>query len=224
MRARWVRIRSGWMNDLLSALGDLPPGLLLLTLGLGAAMENVVPPLPADTVVLLGAFLAARGLASPWTVFLVTWGGNVASALLVYWVARRRGLAFFRQGWGRWILSGRQIAWLRRFHARWGAPAIFLSRFLPGVRAVVPVFAGVARQSPLSVFIPLSLASGIWYGALVMAGTVAGRNLDAILATLDGVNRTLLLVALGLVVVAGFAWFRSRKPRRRRRDTADNDA
>jgi membrane protein DedA with SNARE-associated domain len=212
------------MNDLLSALGDLPPGLLLLTLGLGAALENVVPPLPADTVVLLGAFLAARGIASPWAVFLVTWGGNVASALLVYWVARRRGLAFFRRGWGRWLLSRRQIAWLRRFHSRWGAPAIFLSRFLPGVRAVVPVFAGVARQSPLSVFIPLSVASGIWYGALVMAGTLAGRNLDAILATLAGVNRTLLLVALVLAGVAGFAWFRSRKPGRRRRGRADKDA
>jgi len=210
------------MNALLSALGDLPPGLLLLILGAGAALENVVPPLPADTVVLLGAFLAARGIASPWMVFLVTWGGNVASALLVYWVARRRGLAFFRLGWGRWLLSGRQIAWLRRFHARWGAPAIFLSRFLPGVRAVVPLFAGVARQSPVSVFIPLAVASGIWYGALVMAGTLAGRNLDAILATLDGVNRTLLILALALAGLAGFAWFRSRKPRRRRRGGVDH--
>lgn len=199
------------MTDLLSALARLPYWLLLLILGLGSALENVVPPLPADTVVLLGAFLAARAVAGAWVVFLVTWGANVLSAFLVYLVARRKGLAFFRQGWGRYLLNRRQIAWLRGFHARWGIPAIFFSRFLPGVRAVVPVFAGVARQPFWSVAIPLATASAVWYGGLVVAGTLAGRNIDAILSALGRVNRVLLLVALGLALLAGWAWLRSRR-------------
>lgn len=204
------------MSDLLSALAALPPWLLLILLGAGSALENIVPPLPADTVVLLGAFLAARGVASPWTVFLVTWGANVASAFLVYGIARRKGMAFFRRGWGRILLNRRQIAWLRGFHAKWGVPAIFFSRFLPGVRAVVPVFAGVARQPFRSVAIPLATASAVWYGALVVAGTMAGRNLEVILAALQDINRILLFVALALAGLAGWAWLRSRRLRKGR--------
>lgn len=204
------------MADLLAALARLPYWLLLLILGAGAALENVVPPLPADTVVLLGAFLAAQGVAGAWVVFLVTWGANVASAFLVYLVARRKGLAFFRQGWGRFLLNRRQIAWLRGFHARWGVPAIFFSRFLPGVRAVVPVFAGVARQPFWSVALPLAGASAVWYGGLVVAGTLAGRNLQAILAALADVNRVLLWLAVALALLAGWGWFRSRQGRKTR--------
>jgi len=92
-------------------------------------------------------------------------------------------------------------------------PAIFFSRFLPGVRAVVPVFAGVARQPFWSVAIPLATASAVWYGGLVMAGTLAGRNIESIVATLGNVNRALLWVAVALVALAGWGWLRSRRRR-----------
>ena len=79
------------MERVLAFFLGLPPLLLYLVLGVGAALENVVPPIPADTFVLLGGFLAARGGPDPWLVFLATWGGNVGSALLVYRLARRHG-------------------------------------------------------------------------------------------------------------------------------------
>ena len=37
---------------------NLPPALIYIAIGVGAAVENIVPPVPADTFVLLGAFLA----------------------------------------------------------------------------------------------------------------------------------------------------------------------
>jgi len=69
----------------------------------------------------------------------------------------------------------------------------------------------VTRQPFIPVALPLALASAIWYGLLTWAGTVAGRNLDAILAWIAGVNRTFLAVALGLAVLVGFWWYRSRR-------------
>ena len=79
----------------------LPPGLIYLVIGVGAAVENVVPPIPADTFVLLGAFLAESGRASPWLVFLFTWVCNVVSAVMVYRLARRYGTGFFTTRAGR---------------------------------------------------------------------------------------------------------------------------
>ena len=78
-------------SAILDYLVSLPPVLIYLIIGAGAAVENIVPPVPADTFVLLGAFVAAKGNASPLLVFLVTWGANVLSALLVFALARRYG-------------------------------------------------------------------------------------------------------------------------------------
>ena len=47
------------MDGLLVWLRDVPPFLMYAVLAVGAAIENVVPLIPADTFVLLGGFFAA---------------------------------------------------------------------------------------------------------------------------------------------------------------------
>lgn len=197
----------------LQLLLGLPEPVLYLLLAAGAAIENIVPPVPADTFVVLGSFLAGLGSASAWGVAAVTWAGNVASAMFVYGLGYRYGLAFFERGWGRALLHPGQLERLAGFYARWGLLAIFGSRFLPGIRAVVPVFAGVARQPVLPVLLPLSIASAIWYGGLVWIGIQAARNLDRMLALFGGANRILLGIALAVGVVVVALWWRTRHTR-----------
>lgn len=199
------------LGEILSELALLPPFLVYTILGVGAALENVVPPVPADTFVVLGGLLSSQGSIEARWIFLATWGANVASALAVYGVGYRYGASFFQRDLGRWLLRPKQLERLHEFYGRWGHLAIFLTRFLPGFRAIVPVFAGVTRQPFIPVALPLALASAIWYGLLTWAGTVAGRNLEAILAWIAGLNRTFLAVALGLFVLVGFWWYRSRR-------------
>lgn len=186
---------------------------MYLVIGVGAAVENVIPPIPADTFVLIGAFLAAAGRASPWIVFLVTWLCNVASALGVYSVARHYGATFFDTRAGRMLLNRRQMDQIGTFYDRWGSAAVFGSRFLPAFRAMVPVFAGVTGVRFWRVAIPLAVASGLWYGALVYLGAAAGRNWEAIMATFQQASSILLLIAAVLVVTFVAWWWRTRAPR-----------
>lgn len=194
----------------LHALAALPSALIYLVLGAGAAVENIAPPVPADTFVLAGALLAARGAANPWTVFLVTWLPNVASAVGVYLIARRYGRRFFKMPIARWLLREHQLERIGGFYRRWGVPAIFFSRFLPAWRAMVPVFAGVSRMRARSVIPPVVIASGLWYGMLVYIGALAGRNLGTILHLFDSINRILVLLAIVLLAGLGAWWWRTR--------------
>ena len=188
----------------------VPEWLVYLLLGLGAAVENVVPAVPADTFVLLGGFLAGLDDLSATWVFLATWLLNVASALAMYQVGHSHGRGFFRQGWGRRVLNDHQMSRMTLFYQRWGTPAIFFTRFLPGLRAVVPVFAGVTHQRFWSVAPPILVASGIWYGALVWAGALAGRNLPAVRSAFSSVNGVLMAVAAVIILAAGVWWWRTR--------------
>ncbi len=192
-------------------MADLPPIFIYVFIGVGAAVENIIPPIPADTFVLLGAFLAAAGRASVWLVFLCTWVPNVASALMVYALAHRYGQGFFQRPAGHWLLHPKQLEQINRFYQRWGTAAIFLSRFLPAFRAMVPVFAGVTHVSIWKVAPPLALASALWYGALVYLGSLAGRNFDAILELFGRASSVLLVTAAALVAAFLIWWWRSRE-------------
>ena len=199
------------MNAILSFLGAQGPFLLYLLLGAGSALENLFPPIPADTFVLLGALLAASGRADAWTVFFVTWLANTTAALLVYWTGYRFGRPFFQVGLGRYLLNPAQLRRLGTFYQRWGLPAIFFARFLPGLRAMVPVFAGVTHQPFRVVAFPVLVASGLWYGGLVWLGATAGKNLPAVGQWLAGANRLLLALALVVLVAVALWWFRTRR-------------
>lgn len=176
----------------------------------GAALENIVPPVPADTFVLLGAFLAERGRADLLAVFLATWGANVASATIVYALARKWGRSFFQHGAGRFLLRPHQLDQIARFYDRFGVVAILFSRFLPAFRAMVPVFAGVTRVPAPRVIPPMAIASAAWYGMLVWIGSQASRNWRVIVTLFGSISGWLAVVAGVLVVAVVLWWWRSR--------------
>lgn len=199
------------MDQILDFLSNAPPLLIYVVLGIGAAVENIVPVIPADTFVLIGGFVAARGRASAMTVFLVTWSANVSSALAVFAAGYRYGSAFFQTRLGRYLLAPQQLETVRRFYHRWGSAALFYTRFLPGLRAVAPVFAGLTHQKPWLVATLLLVASAIWYGGLTWAGVLAGRNLDRILILQSRVNTLLAGVAVLVILLVAWWWIRSRR-------------
>ena len=193
------------MSELLRTLEALPPGLLYAVIGVLAAIESVFPPMPADTAVALGAFLAGRGTLNGWAVFGVTWVSNVASAAAVYWMGRRYGREFFRGRIGRKLLPEPVLAHIAAQYHRHGTYGIFLSRLLPVWRSVVAPFAGVAGLSAPRTLIPLALASGLWYGALTLLVTTLGTNFATVAAALARVNRVLGAAAVAAVIF-GAVW------------------
>lgn len=198
------------MSHLLETLQALPPTPLYLVIGLLAAIENIFPPVPADTAVALGAFLAGRGVLDPWVVFGITWVGNVGSAALVYTVGRRYGRAFFTGRLGRRLLSERALQHIEEAYAKHGSYGILVSRLLPVWRAVVPPFAGVVGVPAGRALGSMALASAAYYGALTFLVFKLGTNLELVTHAVARVNLILGIVAAGLIVVA-VAWFIRRR-------------
>jgi membrane protein DedA with SNARE-associated domain len=195
--------------DALASLPLLPTYLLLMAL---SALENVFPPVPADTAVALGAFLARRGEVSVVPLVALCWLANVGSAAATYVVARRHGRGFFREGWGARLMSPRLLAAVEEAYVRWGTAGIFLSRFLPGLRAAVMPFAGVAGLRPWRALLPAAAASALWYAFLGYAGYTLAAEWQAVKSLIAGTNRVLGVLALAAVALAAlWLWRRSRR-------------
>jgi membrane protein DedA with SNARE-associated domain len=203
------------MSGLVQWLSGVPLGALYLLMALFAAVENVFPPVPADTVVALGSWLAARGQGSPLWAFLATWIGNVAGASAMYFVGRRHGSAWMRRRFPS-LADERGERRLRELHGKYGTLSLLLSRFIPGVRALVPPFAGALRLPASSSLAAIAIAAGVWYGLVSYLAFRAGADWNALMATiaLDG-----RIIALGAVVVVGIGalvwWLRQRRRRDR---------
>lgn len=186
------------IDSILAWLGELPLGTLYVAMGFTSAIENIFPPFPADAVVAFGSFLAARGKASPYTTFMVVWVGNMLGAALMYLVGRRYGATAFTARLEK--LGGKNAeARLREMYSRYGIPALFVSRFLPGVRALVPPFAGALRLPPLAVAAAVALASGVWFAFITFIAYQAGEDWDVLYATI--VHSSKIAAAIGFVVV-----------------------
>ena len=125
--------------DWVTQLPELAVYIVLMAL---SALENIFPPVPADVAVVLGGFLAQRGLTSAPVLGVACWLANTTSAAAMYFYARRRGPRFFESGWRRKLMPPEAIAAIQTAYERHGVLGIFLSRFLPGVRAAVTPFAG----------------------------------------------------------------------------------
>lgn len=203
------------LQGILGWLTSLPPILLYLALAVTAALENVFPPFPADTIVAFGAFLAAHGEASLTGAFLATWLGNVGGALFMLWVGRRFGTAQLQRRFP--SLGARdstRAERLERLYARYGVPALFVSRFIPGARALVPPLAGAMHIAVFPVALAIVIASGVWYGAIAWLAYHLGTRWDDLSAYVGSLGRWSAVGALAIVAVVLIVVYVRRKRRR----------
>ena len=173
-------------------------GLLLLFLC--AYLEYVFPPFPGDALTLFGAVLAARFGWNPVAVFLAVLAGSGAGGMTDYAVGRWLGPRARRPA----------IDTLVTRFRRHGEAYLVLNRFLPGVRALFFVAAGMARLRPWRVLAFGLLSAAVWNALVFGAGWAAGANLDRIEALFAAYTKVAWIV-IGLVVVALLVgWLRQR--------------
>lgn len=201
------------VESVINWLSGLPIGPLYIAIGVISAIENVFPPFPADAVVAFGSFIAARGRASPYNTFLVAWLGNLAGASLMYYFGRRYGSTAFMSRLERWAGKGAEQR-LIKLYGKYGLPALFLSRFLPAVRALVPPFAGAMRLPPVPVAIAISTASGIWFAFITFVAYRAGENWEVLYGTIVHSSKIIGASAVALVVIVAVVIYLKRRGKR----------
>lgn len=169
------------MTDLLTQVSawivSIPLWELYLLLGVVAFIEGIFPPVPADVVVALGSFLAARRGANFYATSSSIVIGSVAGAMVIYAVARRYGAAWLHAKLKKAGVDNLEQR-LEVMYSRYGLTALFVSRFLPGLRAVTPPMAGATRIPPLRTALVFLTASAIWYGAIAGIAFRVGDDWD----------------------------------------------
>jgi membrane protein DedA with SNARE-associated domain len=202
------------LQSLAGWLGDLPLGSLYATIAVLSAFENFFPPFPSDAVIAFGSFLADRAHGSAFTVFFLGWFGNVAGACITYTLGRRFGSKAFLRRLEKYAGPDVETR-IKQLHKRYGLAGLFVSRFLPGVRAIVPPFAGAMKLPAFKVLLSVASASAVWFALITFLSFRAGDNWDAVEHYLVRSGKVAGGIAIGIVVlVLGIWYIRHRSARR----------
>jgi membrane protein DedA with SNARE-associated domain len=191
----------------------IPPLLIYTVLFLSCILESFFPPWPTDLIVLYAGFLAGRGQLERTAVLVSAILGTQIGVMAIFWLARRWGAALLGGRLGR-MLAADRLGQLERGFARYGVPAVAVSRFFPGVRALVMPAAGLARFSAWKVLWWAGLSVVVWNTLVVGLGVFAGTHLDWAKNVLVGYNAIALgVVAVGLLAGGVVLVYRARARR-----------
>lgn len=201
----------GAIQDYLTGIEPSFFGYALLALG--ALAEYVFPPFPGDVVVVSGAVLAGTAGWSPILVILVTLVGSLLGMVLDQafgsWV--RAHDAGWRQRHALWARIGRGLDRLLPLYRRHPKTLLVLNRFMPSVRALIFVAAGMERSPRLQVIGLGGLSALLWLLLLFLIGYLVGRDFEELSRWVERWS-----LAAGIVLALALAWWLWRQfhPRR----------
>jgi membrane protein DedA with SNARE-associated domain len=199
------------MSGLIAWLTGLPLAVLYPIMAIAAAIENVFPPIPADSIVALGSWLAARGEGSVMGAFLATWIGNVGGAAAMYYVGRRHGAGWMLRRFPR-LGDERNEKRLETMYGKYGVVALVVSRLIPGVRALVPPCAGALKVPPLTAIGAMAIASAVWYGIISYVAFNADAEFSQLMRVVKDSGAIVAIVSVSLLAaVLLFLFIRRRR-------------
>ena len=198
-------------DGFLAYLNTQPPGWIYFFLFLGAFMENVVPVIPGDTLIVFGAYLAGMGVIEVWPAYGVMWVGSSVGCFLVYWIAYIKGRDFFLRLEARYFDESK-IAAAETWFSTYGVRIVIFNRFLPTVRAFVGIVCGIIRMNPVKMAIYVAVATTLWNSLLVYFGLMVGENWQLVITVLQTYNKVVITLALlGAGVYHGLKYLKKRR-------------
>jgi membrane protein DedA with SNARE-associated domain len=187
----------------LTHLADTFVGLGLTGIFIGMVLESAAVPIPSEIILPFAGYLVFLGRTSWVAAGLTALAGGTLGAVVSYAVAYWGGRAIL----GRWIRPHeleRAEAWFRRY----GDPAVFFGRLIPGVRTFISLPAGYAKM-PFGRFVAYSVLGALpWTVIFMYLGFAGGQHWQQV------VHYDKLVYVIGAVIAVGWlVWFWGRRRR-----------
>ena len=168
---------------------------------IGMALGNIGAPIGSEIVLPVAGGLVATGhLSSLWLTILTAVAGELAGGTVGYIVGRFGGRPLV-DNYGKYVhLTHENLNRVHAFFEKYGNFAIFICRFVPVIRGIVSIPAGLAEMDLAPFYFWYFLGSLGFCGGLILAGQAFGGHMDDILPLLH--KSGLIVLALAVVAIA----------------------
>lgn len=179
------------------------------------ALENVFPPIPSEVILTFAGFITTITPLKVWGVIIAATLGSVLGAIILYSLGRLlhvdRLEAFLAGRAGQALrLKREDVRLAEQWFHRYGHPTVFFCRFVPIVRSLISVPAGMAGMKVTVFLVLTTVGTSIWNLVLVYLGRAAGQAWERIAGYFDTYSTIALILLIILAVVAAVLFIKKR--------------
>ncbi|WP_445491068.1 DedA family protein [Niallia sp. 03133] len=196
-----------WITNTMEEFGYL--GIFLLI-----TLENIFPPIPSEVILTFGGFMTTYTNLTIFGVVAISTIGSVFGAVVLYWIGTLLDMNRVEKivdRWGHIIrLSKEDLHKANNWFSKFGNWTVFFCRFIPLIRSLISLPAGMARMN-FSIFLLLTtLGTLIWNFILIKIGAMVGGSWENIVQYMDVYSNAVYGIIAVAVIIAICLFIRKR--------------
>ncbi|MDP3765531.1 MAG: DedA family protein [Nanoarchaeota archaeon] len=173
------------------------------------ALESMIAPVPSEVVMPFAGYLVLQGRFDFWIAVLISGLGSITGSLVSYYIGVYGGRPFILK-FGKYILLEEEhLIWTERWFKRQGEKTIFISRFIPVVRHLISIPAGIAKMPVHKFAVYTFVGATIWNFILLYAGFKLGEHWNKIHEFSKELD--IIFVIVVVLFLAYFIWKHHKK-------------
>lgn len=177
-------------------------------------LESMIAPVPSEAVMPFVGFLVADGRWHLGLAIFATSLGSLCGSLLSYWMGYYGGKPLVLKVGKYLLLNPRDLEWTERyFNRKQGLITVFIARFIPVVRHLISIPAGMGRMPLLPFTLVSTVGATLWNGFLLYCGMQLRNRWTLVQHYSHQIDIVIVVLAAALVL-----WFFSVRWRRRQAD------
>ena len=183
------------ITNFINATGYLSVFLLMTA-------ESMIFPIPSEAIMPFAGFLIASGDFTFLGVIFFSTLGSLTGSLLSYYIGQYGGRPLIAK-WGKYfLLNEDDLIKTENFFKHQGELTIFISRFIPIVRHLISLPAGLAKMNLWKFCLYTVIGAGLWNSFLAAVGFYLKNNWNRIMAYSEIID--MLMLALIIIAIVYF--------------------
>ena len=179
------------------------------------AIENIFPPIPSEVILTFGGYMTTYTKLNVPLVILFSTLGSLVGAIALYYIGKilnkERLIKIVNGKIGKVLcLKKDDIEKADKWFDNKGEKCVFFCRFVPIVRSLISIPAGMSEMNLPKFLIYTTIGSLIWNSVLVILGSVVGENWTSIVNIFDTYSN-IALILLIFLFIAFVIWFYQKK-------------
>lgn len=167
------------------------PGITVLM-----ALESMIVPLPSELVMPFAGFLSVEGKMNFGLVVLFSSLGSLIGSLISYYIGYYGGNKVVLKFGKYLLLDIVDLEKTEKWFQKKGEITIFISRFIPVVRHLISIPAGIGKMNLKKFCLYTILGASIWNAILTFCGYILGQNWNRLRHYSEYVSITVAILLL----------------------------
>lgn len=200
------------MHELIEIIVSIVEQLWYMGIFIMMTLESSFVPFPSEVAMVPAGYLVAEGRMSLMLVFLAGTLWAMTGATINYFLGMHLWKPVVQKlihNYGKYIfLNEEHYHKSERYFEKHGVITTLIGRFIPAIRQLISIPAGIFRMNYLTFCILTFIWAGTWNAILIWIGYIAGENSELI-KSLKLEVMLVLLVILTVVVLAYIKYVKS---------------